>query len=61
MWEAGDTSTIGMRNLAASAALAAGWTPQEVADRVGVLPTDVTRWASKAGGPAVADGGGTFV
>ena len=46
LWESGDTLTIGLRNLAAQTALAAGWTPQDVADRVGVLPADVTRWAS---------------
>jgi len=48
LWESGDTLTIGLRNLAAQTALAAGWTPQDVADRVGVLPADVTRWASVA-------------
>ena len=49
LWESGDTMTIGLRNLAAQTALAAGWTPQHVADRVGVLPGDVTRWASAVG------------
>jgi hypothetical protein len=49
LWESGDTMTIGLRNLAAHTALAAGWTLQDVADRVGVLPGDVTRWVSVVG------------
>ena len=36
------------RNQAARAAIAAGWTLQNVADRVGVLPGDVARWVTEA-------------
>jgi hypothetical protein len=48
IWEAGDTHTIQRRNDAASAALAAGWTPDEIAAQLNVRADDVQRWAAPA-------------
>jgi len=49
IWEARDTHTIQRRNDAARAALAAGWTPDEIAAHLNVRPDDVQRWAAPTG------------
>lgn len=49
LWEPDSGSmTIAQRNSAVQAALAGGWTAQDVADQLGVLPGDVSRWAQDA-------------
>lgn len=54
LWESGDSVTIGLRNHAAAAAPPAGWTEQDIARTVGVLPNDVARLPTRR---TPADGG----
>ncbi len=48
IWDGGGLATIRTRNESVRAALAAGWTPDEIADELGVRPADVQRWATPA-------------
>jgi DNA-binding NarL/FixJ family response regulator len=50
LWEPRGGVTLTARNDAVRAALAAGWTPQEIAEQVQVASVDVERWA----GPTTA-------
>jgi hypothetical protein len=45
IWDGGGLATIRTRNDAVSSAIASGWTPDEIADELGVRPDDVLRWA----------------
>lgn len=48
VWKPGSGMTLAARNSAVQAALAEGWTPREIADRVRVTTSDVERWAGLA-------------
>jgi DNA-binding NarL/FixJ family response regulator len=48
LWQSNDTVTITQRNHSVAAALSAGWTEQDIARAVGVLPEDVARWLQAA-------------
>lgn len=44
IWHGGGAATIALRDQSARAALAAGWSLQEIADHLGVLSSDVESW-----------------
>jgi hypothetical protein len=46
IWHGGGVTTISLRDQAARAAVAAGWSLQEIADHVGVLASDVEGWTA---------------
>ena len=48
IWAGGGLATIHTRNDTVRAAIAVGWTPDEIADELGVRPDDVHRWATPA-------------
>lgn len=48
IWDGGGLTTIRTRNETVRSAIAAGWTPDEIADQLGVRPDDILRWAEPA-------------
>ena len=50
IWQTHRPGAIAARDRAVQAAIAAGWTPVEIAERLQVRPGDVQRWAEQ--GPA---------
>ena len=48
IWEPSGGGSLAARNDAVRAALAGGWTSDDIAEHLRVRPTDVERWAGSA-------------